>query len=562
VALDGHLHNREELSTTLEGRNYAGDLSSDAALVLGAYLEFGVAGFDRFRGTWALVVWDERERRLFVARDPLGVRPLYYHWGSRFLVLASEIKSILALDDDARAIDHRSVSDILCARRIDDWTRTCFSRIKPVPPGTSVELSSRESTPRRFWTLRPCTNKALTPADIREALIRAVDRHTSTSGRIGLALSGGIDSSSLAGILAQSSLRGTRDVHAFSVKPPDTADESALVDATVRDMGIPHSHVPLDAVDYPRELSRLIDLHDEPIQYSGVFYQFVLRQHMAEAGCDSVLVGYGADEIFAGYKHLMPPFAAALVAYGRWRDFARLRRGATDFFGDGPRGTFWEVYRYVQMRAKASLYDSIKRAIDYRKVRNGQSSFEPRIDVLAPADGAHDGRTTSEISEFDLRGLDHKHLFFTALLECFRENMALLVRLEDRNAMAHGLELCAPFMDEELVQTALAFPFHRYMEGGRNKAILRDAMQEFLVPEVKAFRKKLATPGSDAYVAFEALRTELPDLLNSLSFRQSGLWSPRCFELYQSDAPRKRRGDVWFCLYVVQKWYEQVVRPS
>ena len=100
------------------------------------------------------------------------------------------------------------------------------------------------------------------------------------------------------------------------------------------------------------------------------------------------------------------------------------------------------------------------------------------------------------------------------------------------------------------------------MEGGRNKAILRDAMTKLLAPEVSNYRRKLATPGNDAYVAFDVLRPEFLELLSSELFYDSGLWSRRCRELYMTDSARRDRAGLWFRVYMVHKWYERVVRSQ
>jgi asparagine synthetase B (glutamine-hydrolysing) len=307
--------------------------------------------------------------------------------------------------------------------------------------------------------------------------------------------------------------------------------------------------VSLDALDYHRALGRLIDCHDEPIPSSGVLYQFVLRQRMAEAGCQAVLVGYGADEIFSGYRYLAPPFLAALARHGRLSDVVRFVRGGREFLESSPAGIVASALRYSAARAKRALLPC-------------RPAFA-NSDVLAPLDDRAGLGQQPRFAEFDLSGLGRGHIFFAALLECFRTNIALLVRLEDRNAAAHGLELCAPFMDESLVQAALSFEFHRYMSGGRNKAILRDAAAELLAPEVRLQQRKLATPGNDAHLVFEILRPELLELLSSERFYESGFWSRRCLDAFSADSARGIRADLWFRVYMVHRWYEQVVkRPS
>ncbi len=559
VALDSRIQNREELVGALRKKGCRTDLSSDCALVGAVYSEYGEQSFERFHGPWAIVLWDERSNRLIAGRDRIGVKPLYYYVGAGKIIIASEIKSILALDRAARSIDQRRLRQLICEGRIDDWTGTCFAQIKPVPPGSVLRIDGRRTALRRYWSLRPTRSADATPTDVLEKLVAAVERHTPSDVRIGLALSGGIDSSSIAGILAHTRLRLVRDVQAFSIRPPKTADESFLIDATLRHTAIPHVYVPLDTLDYARSLRRLIDYQDEPIHYSGVFYQFFLRQCMAEAGCRAVLVGYGSDEIFSGYTHLAPAFLWALLSQGSLWRCARFVLGANRFIGS--RTLLKQALRFVLLRRADPISRALERSIRYALGKSKDAAAAGDLEILA-ATGEVGEPAPAPMSEFDLSGLGPGRVFLEELLRCFRTNIPLLVRLEDRNAAAHGLELCAPFMDEELIQLALSFPYHRYMEHGWNKAILRAAVHDLLAPEVSRFRAKLPTPGNDGYLAFEMLREELLDLLNSSSFRDCGLWSTRCPQLYQSDMARNARPHLWFRTYMTHRWYEQIVRRA
>jgi asparagine synthase (glutamine-hydrolysing) len=558
VALDGRLFNRDELARALAPgeRTTGGD--SDAALVLAAYARYGRHGFERLDGVWAAALWDARRHRLLLARDPVGVRPLYYYAAPRHLVVASEIKGILAYDVDAAAIDPRRVRALVQDGEVDDWTGTCFARIKPVPPGSLVEFHEGGTSSAHFWNLGLSLDGDPAAGAVLDALVRAVDRHTPDGVSVGVALSGGIDSSAIVGI-ATGPLRSTRrPIRAFSVNPPQTTDEGFLIDATVRRTGVPHSYVPLDGVDHATGLARLVDFHDEPIPYSGNFYQFELRRRMAEAGCRAVLVGYGADEIFAGYPHLAMPFLLDLAAHGRGLGAARFVRGARALLGSPSTRIAREALRFAAGYAWAFLARSLNGLAPAGR-RPAPATAE--ADVLAPMpESAAAPPPLDGPVDAALRSMDRWQIFRRTLVDCFRKNAALLVRIEDRNAAAHGLDLCAPFMDVPLVRTALALPAHRYMEGGWNKAALRLAVRDLLAPEVLAYPQKLATPGNNAYVAFTALRPEFLDLLSSTSFRQSGLWSPRGEALYRADAARAARANLWFRVFVTQQWYERVVR--
>jgi len=560
VALDGHIFNREELAHNLRAKGHPVDASSDAAICLYAYAEYGERCFEKLKGVCALVLWDERTRSLIVSRDRLGVRPVYYFSNERHLIIASEPKSILSLDAGSHDINRMGVHEFVRDGRIDDWSDTLFARIRPVQPGTVLRIHGEQIESTRYWTLRPCTDPQLTPATILEKLGAAVERHTPTDGPVALSLSGGIDSSTIAGVLAQSPLRNTCNLQAFSIAPPKTTDESFLIDATVRHTNISHSYVPLDTLDYPRLLSQLIDAHDEPVQYSGVFYQFVLRQQMAAAGCKAVLVGYGADEIFSGYRYLAMPFLTSLLSHGRLSDSLRFSFGARDFLQKSLSHIAGDFTRYNVARARATLLRPIKRAMGEELLRRWRDVTSSEQDVLMPLDGVQKTVESMDPIEFDLDGISQGHGFFKTLLQCFRTNIALLVRLEDRNAMAHGLDLCVPFMDHELVEAALALPFHSFMENGSNKAVLRKAAHSLLAPEVSQYPRKLATPGNDAYLAFDVLRPQILDMLSSDSFYASGLWSRQCDKLYSADSSQGNRAGLWFRVYMAQRWYERIVR--
>ncbi len=559
VVLDGHIHNREELARALRARGTPAGLSSDAALLLAAYAEYGDGCFERLKGIWSALLWDERTEELLASRDRLGVRPLYWFSdGSRFL-FASEIKALRALHAGAREMDRGRVREFVRSGRIDDWADTLFARVRPVPPGSNLRIHGDRVASARYWTLRPCAAPGATADSILDRLTTAVERHTPPDVRVGLSLSGGIDSASIAAILALPPFRGVSDLQAFSITPPETDDESSLIDATVRHTGIPHSYVPLDGLDYPRSFAQLIDAQDEPVQSSGVFYQFLVRRRMAEAGCRAVLVGYGADEIFAGYHYLAPPFLVALLADGRLAAAARFVFGGRDFLKLPATQILGDALRYVRV----SLARSVKRAVGAERFRRRRPTPPTQLELLAPLeDEREEIPGSTDPVEIDLRGIRRGRAFFRSLLDCLRTNMSLLVRLEDRSAMAHGLDLCAPYMDHELVEAALAFPFHRFMERGRNKAVLRKAVQGLLAAEVSAFPRKLATPGNNDYVVFEALRPRFLDMLHSEPFRASGLWSRRCAESFQTDSVNRKRASLWFRVYVVQEWYERVVRSS
>lgn len=543
----------------------AGSGPGAAETVLRAFLEHGEGCFARLLGVFGIVVWDGREERVWLARDPMGVRPLYYATeGSRFLA-GSEIKSLLRLEPSLRETNRARVRAMVRNTEVDDWSDTAFARIRPVVPGTTLLWDSRGASVQRYWALRPDADPGLDVGTVRGRLAEVIARATPVDVPVGLSLSGGIDSSAIAGFVSNPADGVARDVRAFSVRPPETADESFLIEATVRRTGLPHVYASLEAVDPARALDRLIDAHDEPVLHSGGFYQFLLRQAMAEAGCRAVLVGYGADEIFGGYRYLATPFLVSLAASGRWVDALRFSRGAVGLLGTSSSRTFRDAARWSAGRLRARITRAIKVGLGHNPAQALRSTHGRSVLAREKASPSRAGASGAGMAVSPWCEVDRVwggRVFFRALTTCLRKNISLLVRVEDRNAAAFGLELCAPFMERDLVDMAYRIPFPRFMEGGRNKAVLRDAAAPFLAPEVASFPKKLPTPGNDGHLAFGALAPELRDLLASRSFRESGLWSDRCAALYEEDASARRRGSLWFRVYMVSRWYDRVACPK
>ena len=556
IAFDGRISNRRELAHELAAKGHRSERQSDASLVLDAYVEYGEGCFQKLEGTWALVLWDERTQQLLVSRDRLGVRPLYYYQNTQ-LIVASEIKGILALEDEARVLNPRRIRSYLPGGLIDDWSDTFFLRVQPVPPGVVLTIARGKFASSRFWTLTPSTDRALRPEAVLNLLRETIDRTTPVDVNVGVSLSGGI-SSVIAGLVTQNHAPQGRRLQAFSIIPPHTHNESLLIDATVRHTGLAHRYVPLDTMDYSQALGELLDAHDEPVQWVGNLYQFVLRKAMAQAGCKAVLVGYGADEIFGGYEFLAPPFLVSLMASGRVIDSLRFAAGARGFLGAHPLRILANGVRDFAKSRQHKVRKTMESAMGLRSRLGQDDGFKLVSDLLAPSFMSEEVQPPA--AEFDLSGLRSGSYFFEALLRCFRAHIPLLVRIEDRNASAHSLELCAPFLDHRVVETALAFPFHQYMKEGVNKAILRKAAGGVLAPEVLAQRRKFNTPGNNSFMIYEVLQHEFMQMLESKSFSDTGIWSHNCKTLYLNDMAQRARAGVWLRVYMVQRWYERVVR--
>lgn len=539
LIFNGQIYNHLELREELAGRGHSFRSSCDTETLLAAYLEWGEACFERLRGMWAVAIWDGREDKLVVSRDRVGLKPLYLFRDGQRLVFGSELKAVLAFAPQAARMDVRSAYRFLTRAWQDFSADTFFSGIKAIEPGSVTTWRDGRASSFRIWSLEPRPDPALSVEDLRATLIDTVGRHLQSDVPIAVALSGGVDSGAIACIAAN--VLGMREkMHAFSVSPPDTADETPWIDATVRHTRISHSYVDTGAVDYASVLDDMLSAQDEPPPKSNHVYQFLLRRHVGEQGFKVLLVGEGADEIFGGYAKFAPMYLATMLAQGR-RDEARaFLAGAGELTGQSP------------FRMLMSMRRMMRRGIGRRTVQEHGFGF----DIMDPGLGFSEGEAFPTLARAAEGDWLHQEMMDRFLLD-----MPMVLRIEDRNGMWRSLEVRPPFLDHVLVDTAYRLPQHLLMKGGANKWPFREAMKGILTPEVAECRVKMRRPGSDSHVVYDKLATPMRDLLRSQSFRSIGIFADGLADRFERDAAARdfHHSFVWFRLYTFGCWHRKYI---
>ncbi len=274
IAFDGAIDNREELAQALGRRAGQSDLTGDAELAAALWDAFGEEGLARIAGQFAFALWDTPGRRLILARDRVGYAPLYFAMAGDRLVFASEYKALLALD----AIPARPNRAALQAIQNTKWVLpgvTCLEGIHPVAPGTWVEVRDGHVSTRRYWDIpvrAADLDDAGHAARLRESFLETLRRQTEPYSRIGVSLSGGLDSAVVAaGVRA---VAGSREVHTFSAG--FGPDDKELVNAEIvaREVGSIHHPVVLDPDDLPGLLPWMVWHIEEPIGREDIAYLF------------------------------------------------------------------------------------------------------------------------------------------------------------------------------------------------------------------------------------------------------------------------------------------------
>ena len=485
IAYNGEIYNHAALRPGLQARGHRYRTQSDTETVLHLYEEDGDRCVERLQGMFAFAIWDRARQRLLLARDRLGIKPLYYAVTDKELVFASEIKAILASGAVRPALNEAVLPELL-AMRFVAGQETLFHGIRKLLPGRTLSWSERDGIQdRRYWRL-PAELRE-TPATLAEAarevrarLEAAVRSHLMSDVPLGLFLSGGLDSSGLAALMAPMAVDPIR-TFAVGFAEQD-ANELEYARLVARAVGAEHREVVVSPAEFFSALPRLIWHEDEPIAFpSSVPLYFVSR--LAQEHVKVVLTGEGADELFLGYpwyavtrwnERLGRVYRAATPRSIRDRVRAaipglpaRLRRYARRTFlalEPTPRGLFYENF--------AVFPDALQR----RLLADGRlTARDPYADALRCYAEAPGG-TVDRMSHADLQ---------TYLTE--------LLMKQDQMSMAASVESRVPYLDHEFVEYAAALPARYKLRGWRTKAVLRAALQD-CVPSAILARRKMGFP--------------------------------------------------------------------
>src|SRR5262245_52309685 len=304
VVVNGEIYNHAELRPRLEARAHRYRTRSDTETILHLYEEQGDRVVDDLHGMFAFAIWDRPRQRLLLARDRLGIKPLYYALGGTELLFASEIKGLLAVSRGRPAFNEAALPEFLATRFLSG-DETFFRGVMKLMPGHVASWSLKDGFhTRRYWTLPhpaepPSASAASCAVEVRQRLEAAVRSHLMSDVPLGIFLSGGIDSSALAAMMARAV---TGPIRTFAVGFSEVeANELPYARMVAQAIGSEHREVLVSPSEYFAALPHLIWHEDEPIAFtSSVPLYFVAR--LARDHVKVVLTGEGADELFLGYN--------------------------------------------------------------------------------------------------------------------------------------------------------------------------------------------------------------------------------------------------------------------
>jgi asparagine synthase (glutamine-hydrolysing) len=493
IVFNGEIYNHAELRPQLEARGHVYRTHSDTETIVHLYEEYGHDCVQHLRGMFAFAIWDARTQRLFIARDRLGIKPLYYQLTAERLIFGSEIKVILAHPGVDADFQRASLPEYLAFGYLSG-EETFYVGIRKLMPGHWMEIdSSGQVKVERYWDL-PVTHDELARPEsyyiktYRDLLEKAVGSHLMSDVPLGVFLSGGLDSSAVAALMTK--IRGT-PVETFSVGyAEDAYSELPYARIVAKHIHSVHHEVLVSQQDFFDALPHLIWQEDEPVVWpSSVPLYFVAK--LARERVKVVLTGEGSDETLAGYTRY-----AFTLKNAAWD---RLYRGMTPAaIRNWIRGLITDS-SWINATARRKLSHTFL-------ARNGNSwaSFYFDNFFSAFSESEQAGLLTNEVAREFEPGAPYRHvldywehsrgeMLQRLLYTDIKTYLVELLMKQDNMSMAASIESRVPFLDHLVVEFATNIPQALQLGGFAGKRILKKAVEDLLPHEI-LYRPKLGFP--------------------------------------------------------------------
>lgn len=515
IVFNGEIYNYQDFRPGLIRSGHTFRSQTDTEVIIHLYEEMGPKCVEQLNGMFAFALWDERRKRLFLARDRFGVKPLYYTRIGDTLAFASEVKAFLALPEFNARPDPLALAEHFTFQNTFG-ERTFFEGVKLLPAGNYLLVENGVIKQHEYWDLRfqPEANVSIGQwaAGLRERFEAAVNRQLMSDVPLGSYLSGGMDTGSISAVSA----RRIPGMHSFTCgfKLPAGVsemeqffDERAESERLAGLLGTVHHELELGPEAMQPVLPAVVWHLDEP--RVGISYQVYHTAEMISRYVKVVLSGVGGDELFAGYP---------------WRYEPILNLNGSDF----DRAYYQSWIRFLTDEQKRDLFSD--------ELNNSLSGFST-FDSFQKASGGGEGADPL-----------HRALYFD-----FKTFLNGLLLVDDKLSMAHSIEARVPFLDNDLVDYVTRIPAEFKLRPHESKVVLREAMRG-LLPEETIFRRKQGfTPPDQTWYKGEslryihdlilgpqaiergyfrpsALRQILDDHLHDRSNNRFLIWSLMCFE--------------------------------
>jgi asparagine synthase (glutamine-hydrolysing) len=560
ITYNGEIYNHAELRADLIARGHTFRTSTDTEVIVHLYEDAEEDCLQQLTGMFAFAIWDKRKATLLLARDRLGIKPLYYYHGRDFLAFSSEIRALLQIDSIPRRTDLQALHDYLTFR-YNVAPRTMFEGILKLPPGHLMLARGGDVEIRQYWDLDYSQKLPLSEQEcvdeFRQRFIATTKSHLVGDVPLGVLLSGGLDSTIVAGVVSELTADRVKTFSVAFAADGDAYDERRYASLVARHYRTEHHEIAITHKDFANGLADYIDFMEEPMADPASIPLYYVSK-LAKDHVTIVLSGEGSDELFDGYMR------------------------AADFRGFDRSRWIRRVPALIRNHIVTPLNEAVvksRRLRKYLDLANRPLSHYPLVvptymgGVFSEdAKRAMYGHQMADTNHFQRSEEQVIDLYRKTLRFAFPDQLSYvyskqwlpddLLLKADKMTMAHSLELRVPFLDHALVEFVASLPVDMKIRrnGHRTcitKYVLRKAFRDNIPPEILD-RQKMGFPVPLRRLFQHELRETTRDVLGERRLRESGLFDAEKVTalLRENDAGTDHSLRLW-SLLVFGLWFQQ-----
>lgn len=538
LIFNGEIFNYIELREELRQMGVVFQTQSDTEVLLNAYIKWGEECLHRLNGMWAFAIYDRADKSLFAARDRYGIKPFYYSQTKDSFAFCSEIPPLLSLSPERPRPDEQVIFDYLVFNRTDQTESTFFKDIKKLQHGHKIRIKNGNVEILRWYDLRKETAKAegfKNSEEFRDYLSSSVDLRLRSDVPVGVCLSGGLDSSSIASVILKTEKNEELKTFSAVYNKGQTGDESEFINEfqpLVKNMFFTMP----EAGDLASDLHRFVRIHAEPIPSTSAYAEYKVME-LARGKVGVLLNGQGADESLAGYHYFFGFYFKDLLRNGRLLTL------------------FSEIVSYLRIHKSLFALKTLVYFLLPKKIRtsarvNERAFLNPDFVKKYESDNSIAGNLYGSESLKD------------ALFDHFEYKLEHLLKWDDRNSMCFSLESRTPFLDYRLVEKTLATRSGMVIRKGMTKFILRNAMKGILPERIRMRRDKMgfATP-EDEWFRQEKWRAIIREVIESDTFKNRNIIAAdKAKKLFEQHLNKEINisKDIWKWVHL-ELWYREFI---
>ena len=539
IVYNGEIYNYQPLMEELRALGHHFRSSSDTEVIIHAYEEFGLDCFKRFNGMWAFCLYDKQKGQFILSRDRFGIKPLYYYADGQRFIFSSMITAILCHDVPVNPND-RAIMEYLSFNMAHHNADTFFEDIHSLEPGYLLiyQLDAALYTLRKWY--QPTARRLADKDVLRQAFIDSVRFHMVSDVPVGVALSGGVDSTAITMVLEKHEQDEVLQTYSVVV-PGNPTDESRYIAAVGKMIDARQFYLTTSIKDFMNDIDDFVTAMEEPTA-AGVYAEYIIFKLTHQNGGKVLLTGQGGDELFAGYIYYYAYYFYELFKGLNW---GRLLREMYFYTRLNQRDRFFPHMMFFFLLLPDRLRFLVWKLFvnrwidhDFLKVVTGET-YDPRWERM------------------DLREALHKVLYTTAIPH--------LLMWADKSSMRWSVESRVPFLDVNLVECAMDIPPHQLLKDGDTKWLFKQAIWD-LLPEMIRKREKVGfdAPPIDDFFRTKQLSEYAGEIIYSESFKQRPYWNwKRVEKMFRDHLGGKVNAgsELWRCINL-ELWLRRFVEQG